>query len=395
MPDIVSSQLINLCTRYVDLIDYARLNRDTGRNWTFTIDADTIRVYQDDLTIREIFEYTPSDKEIVDSLSYRKRFGFQKETISGAEVARQMRLHKFLNLEHVCYQIGLRSRLSYKSSFLTVTPIAPGLMFSVLLNESSGMRRANEIKIVITNSDESRHTHAYPFLSLRFADQLLREWDDERQVAAVNQFTSYQILIHGELLPAPYESDCCDAYSDMGFDSEIDCQMACLQRRTLSAWNKVPFSVIVNDSDSRHKMISYLDIRKDAFMHQLLQLQQQCAQGVCRRRACHFTICLTNTDVAATDHFELALTAPMQPWFHVQARPALTLIQFITYTMGVLSAFTGMGLWSVNPKRVLDRGMLRRNINPLLVSSGIQVQHFLPRESQECTQDSSEAPARL
>lgn len=65
IPETVSTECINFCTRYTDLLDFERLNRETGRDWKYSIDFDDIIKYHHELKISEILNYTPSVDEIL------------------------------------------------------------------------------------------------------------------------------------------------------------------------------------------------------------------------------------------------------------------------------------------------------------------------------------------
>ena len=65
IPDVLPPTETSMCTRFTDVLDYDRLNAETNRSWQFSITVSGVQKYQDEITVREIFEYTPDVSEVV------------------------------------------------------------------------------------------------------------------------------------------------------------------------------------------------------------------------------------------------------------------------------------------------------------------------------------------
>ena len=346
IPERVTTEIVNMCTRYTDILDYDRLNRESGRNWSYQPNDDGIKwKYQHELKVSEVYRYTPDVNQVMDRLIYRVNDTYDRLILDGLQVHQVMEVSKYLMLEQVCYRFEKRQPFTAAYDFFTVSPIGPGMLFEIWFNQSNLINRCNYLKIMIQRpSPWVRHR----VRSLSHIPYIYRNLDPLTNKSHSNRYRVFKQRISVSLRPAPYESDCLD-YHSLGYDSDAECESECMRAKTLSAWNKLPFSVIINDSKSDQNIISYHDLLDKEFTRNLTRMQQECSHRICRWKACHFGISFTNSDISASDWFVIRLTVPYLPWIYLEALPALDFIQFFTYVLGMLATYTGAGVLSCNP----------------------------------------------
>ena len=146
---IIKPKALSICTRYVDHLNYRRIRDENSerRDWFPSPDADWIRKYQHELTIAEIFKYTPRVTDTLKGVIFRKRMSYEAFNYKTPEAYNYFNVKKFLYLEYVCYQysqINFTEGMSYSS--LAVTPVSSGLIYELIFNKTS-MGRAQMLKI--------------------------------------------------------------------------------------------------------------------------------------------------------------------------------------------------------------------------------------------------------
>ena len=362
IPDSVRTAALHVCTRYTDVLDFDSLSRVKGPEWRYTQAAEAIVRYQASLTVAEIFRYTPREQEVLQEVAFRSGESFERHILPATRLQERFTVHKYLNLEHVCYKIAHRKEEKRPFDYYAVTPVAPGMVWEVFFNKSNLINRSHQLKILITTATAAE----YPFRSIGVAPVLRRDWNESRR-AAVNRFAVSKLRLTVDLLHQPFESDCME-YTSLGFNSDAECTQSCLRSLTIAAWNKLPFSVIVNDSQDERHIISLTDLRDPAFLQQLLSLDRQC-QHTCRRPSCHYGTALTVAVPIADNSFVVRLNVPSEPWVYVRALPLLTLIQFLTSASGIISTYTGLAILSFSPDRLYSAIHHVRRWLPLRLAS--------------------------
>ena len=366
IPERVVTSTINLCTRFTDVLDFDAINRDLNRSWFYSLNQEHVYEYQDALTIGQIFTYSPDVMEVIDKITYRDGKTFAAITAVGADVHKIIAVSKYLNMDHVCYRFIMRKRYKKSYDFFTSSMQAHGLIYEIRTNASSLIHRSNYVKIVITMPSAA----SYPFRSIRFGEIIHLDYNESSQESRYNHLTVYKILVDNQMLPAPYESNCFD-YRPIGYYSDADCEHHCMSDKTLAAWNKVPFSAVVNVSSER-QLVSYNNLKDPLVMKQLMNMHADCSGRLCKRHGCNTgqALAVTRKESRCGSALTVRLIVPLQPWIYLNNSPALDLIQYITYVMGIMSTYTGVGVLFFNPAAVtksLDR-VIRSRVSLAMLS---------------------------
>ena len=359
-PEVLAPQSTSFCVRNTDVLQFDRLNQQTGRNWSYAADGDLIRKYQEELTINEFFEFTPEVHQVISKIVFRKKGTYERFVRTGASINETFSITKYVYLEYICFRMWDRTASSMTFRSLAVTPTNPGMIYEIYLSEA--MIRSNIIKI-------STHGRGnYPFRSLSVCPVMRRQYDHATGSFMYNMYTIYQVRITVDLLKPPFETMCLN-YRDIGIDSDAHCIQSCIRKKTMQRYNMIPFGVIVNETlkgeEKDLKLVSNNNVANEIFGKEQLDIEEECGSVICSRKDCNVRTAITmvtqlmNTDVPVIG---IRMNVPSDPWISVSSSPTLDLVEFLTYAMSCVSTWTGLSIMFAEPvslfhkaKRIITR----------------------------------------
>ena len=343
IPDKIHPVSTSFCTRFTDVLDFDRLNKDTGYNWTYSLLAPDIQKYQDELTVNQIFAYTPAENQTIGRIVFREDDSYERIEISGNRVYDYFEVRKYVNLEHICYRFHVKRAEVKSYSFYAVTPTSAGMIYEVFL--SPQLSRSDPIKVCM------HQQHTMPYRSLKIEPVIWRQYDPKTGRARYSKFTSFQIKLISQLLPPPYETNCHD-YSPT-FASDAHCVQTCVMERSIAELGLVPFSALITESAINETMISVIDLRNQSLVQKLLHMEDVCKQVMCKKSECDMTTTMTTTMSANSSDFGLKILVPSMPWITVTSNPCMDVIEFLTYVMSAISTWTGLSVMSFMPSKLI------------------------------------------
>lgn len=346
-PDEVTFPDISVCLRYTDILKFDELNKQTNRSYEFTVDDDRVRMYQQNLTLSQIFSFTPSVNDTLSSIVYRHKQSYKRYICHGNnECTRIFTIDKYYYLEYMCYRYTSNQMNSSSVSFSTiaVTPSSPGTIFKLTFNRM--FSRVSYMKISLHS------VHLYPFRSLRRTPVTRRYYERQTDTAKYNTFVSYQSKLTTHYLPSPYVTRCID-YSHLQFDSSAHCQELCVNNHTLRKLGKVPFSVILTNhqqlSTSLHAL-SYNDVANESISHKLLHIESMCQRKVCHLKDCNVETVVTHTSKEpGSQLMVLRVILPYTPYINVKHVACIQFVAFLTFILSTISTWTGVCILRINP----------------------------------------------
>ena len=110
-PEVLNPLAMTFCVKIHEVIDHQRLKQDFGRD-----DDDILH----NLTIQNLFDYTPSNDGIVLQFSYKtSKFSRHKDVL--ANISNHLDITKFFQRGYVCYKIRLKKdeQLNYREISVT------------------------------------------------------------------------------------------------------------------------------------------------------------------------------------------------------------------------------------------------------------------------------------
>ena len=347
IPETIYPTSFTLCTRFTDVVDYPRISKETGRDWKFSTTGPDIKRYQDEMTLKEIFEYTPAIDTVVKRAIMRNGDSYERYDLNDAQVYEYFEATKYFYLEHMCYRIRKKSAHPMPYSYYAVSPTSAGMIFEAYLNDT--LIRSDLMKIMAHAAD------TFPYRSLKVAPVLWRQWDENKQTARYNAYEVYEIRLTSWLMPSPYESNCFDYRPE--FKSDAQCLQECVKQKSMEQLDMVPFSIIVVDPAfaGNSNIVSVIDIQKPEIATQLLAIESNCSRYKCWRKQCTMVTTTTNVFALAAEEFSVKINVPSQPHITITTNASLSFVEYVTYVMSTISTWTGISIMSFMPVTVAKR----------------------------------------
>ena len=138
-PEVLNPLAMTFCVKIHEVIDHQRLKQDFGRNYSNN-------AILHNLTIQNLFDYTPSNDGIVLQFSYKtSKFSRHKDVL--ANISNHLDITKFFQRWYVCYKIKLRGdeQLNYRE--ISVTSNDQFLVKSFTFNQS--LSNAEFVKVML------------------------------------------------------------------------------------------------------------------------------------------------------------------------------------------------------------------------------------------------------
>lgn len=347
IPKMIEPRYLTFCARYTDVLDYDRLNRETGRNWSFSNVFLEVKERQSNISVSEIFDFTPSPDEAVTLVIFRGNKSAKLRSVRGKEVYDHLKVDKFVYTEMICYRILRINATPELYTKLSVSPMFSGLIFEVNLTHS--LQRSNIIRIVIHQG--------YPYRSLLSSDILYTGYDKMTKTFKLSHFDGFAYDLDVHSLSAPFETDCFE-YQKIGFESEVQCADLCTLKETLKAFNKLPFTIIAKNRTPL-KMICQHDMDTNNTIDETFtEIQNYCTtRPLCRRSDCKISNSITqiSSKPGRKNYFLIRNTVPFHPSVEIKTYPYISLIEFGTYCLSAISTWTGLSVLRLNPILILSK----------------------------------------
>lgn len=157
--EVIEPYAATVCTRVTDILDFDQLNNESGRNWTHSRDEKNIAKYKNEMTVAEMFKFSPEANETVASIRYRKAGSYVVHESKGMA---DMSATKFLYSEFICYKLSLKGNLlkPIDHKYLSVATNSPGLIYEMTMGKKFAF--AHYMRIVIARAS------VLPRRSMRF-----------------------------------------------------------------------------------------------------------------------------------------------------------------------------------------------------------------------------------
>lgn len=325
------------CVRFTDILDYGRIQKDhPGRSeWKLTATAEGIRTYQKELTIKEIFNYTPKGESIINSMEFRRQNSYKLNLCNASDCLNYFEVNKFVYLEYVCYTITpkfINETLTYES--LTISPSAPGEIFSLKLSPS--MKKSESMKLL-------SHNTPTPYVTLPIVPVKKRVYSIETDTAKYNSFVCSAVKLNVTRLEPPYETQC--VHYPHSRQMEIQ---KCIRSLVYPVLKKIPFSFIVNDSTLDDFLVSYMDTENETTTKLLFSAEHECMAKF-SATDCNEEVSFTTSEAHLSEHFEVTLVTATSPFTDINSIKQTNLVEFITVVMSTASTWTGLAIVSFNP----------------------------------------------
>lgn len=352
-------EFISACFRIADILDYERLHLETGLNLS-TVDPTINQVFRlfSSLTVRQLYEYTPSTTEgIIDSCIHRPS-RWQLAQSTGSECESLFNMTRYFTMEFMCYQFKQQDMKGITDRMVDHSALHHGRYNQVVLNNK--FDRINAIMMIVSDSFLPYRSRDYSYVLPRFKHNNNKKSTDESDHNFVFVTASYLII---DLLPIPYDTKCVYRHDE----SWMVCFKYCLLDSYIESIDAIPASEIWVERFDKKAFIGTNETNQPMF-DQLNQLHASCLKR-CSFTSCHLRLGKTYTSAVKENirtSFGFAAMTASEPDINVKANAFMSFIDYLTFIGSCIGTWFGLSFLSLDVPALLQRVRRRRQVNPLV-----------------------------
>lgn len=356
LPEEIEAPGLTTCYRFFEIMDFDRMNRETGSKLKHSIDDKRFWDYEKILTLGQILKYTPPVEKAIDRCRYRRPQSFTIEEKVGQDCYQLFSVRKFFVLQYVCYQyeyVGVKDQL-YAYEHLTSSPVAPGFMYKIYPGPLFHKYRL--AKFMVTEPG------LYPYQTVKFTPEVDRGTDKGSPLHR-NRLAYHELK--QDRLPPPFVTECFN-YSRLTTTTEtqVDCHQECVMEKTLKEMNLVAFSSIATPErkDQQDKLLmGWYDTQDERKVSQLIGYYNEC-NSQCPHKDCREVLVFTQHSSEENYRLSFIIMAPNEPWTYVAFKPAIDFAEYMSFSLGCIGTWFGLSALSFDPFQFLmERGKKKRN----------------------------------
>ena len=344
-----------LCPRYSDIIDYGRLKRDTG----ISLSREDSRNIQDQLTVEQIFKYTPANHEILDSAFYRINTSLNLQFLDKSQVYNVYNVTRFTVSEFMCYTISRKDKelISYQDYDLSTAPVSPSVTYEIRF--STSLQKTDLMWIMLV------HSPSVDFASYFYSPVINRLSISKRRF---NLFAATNQLYHKKLLPKPYDTACVELDQ---FRSETNCWFPCLNneiRKTGS--QKVTYNTFIWKDNVKQKFLSHSDLMNRTIDKEFVRADNMICKKKCRsvigcKRWFSVTTKFHTSLQKGTETFIVQALVPSEPGISIHSEKWMSFEEYLIYLSTCIGIWFGLSVSSFSPFQYLLNRLRRRAENTI------------------------------
>ena len=338
----VSNPTLHSCVKARSLFDFKRWNRDSHISKKFKLTSEyqssssnisIERKFNSMLTLKEIFEYTPSTDEIIEYCRLRKPDEYAMKDYNTSECYEFFIVSKYFHREFMCYHFKLTKKIlngkKYEIDQVLFSQYAQSVMYRVALNKTL-TKQANYLTAFaqIENSNL--------LYSTGMSDSHFRTINSKSRYNLVS--VTYYIADTESQLP-PYETNCRDYGSG---NTYADIRYECLNQQMSKRASRILLSYPIHNGSIPKKI--FIPSNDDPLIQRAsIQSAAECLKKIGPyRTTCDFRVAIskmTVKEVSWMDNLSFELTWPKNVGFRIIHEPNTTFIDFFVYI------FSSFGTW--------------------------------------------------
>lgn len=330
----VEAPNLALCFRYIDIMDFKRLRKETNIVMKPAKELDDISENQSKLTVQQILEYSPPSDKCMNWCLYRYDDSVRTDSLnSHEECAVHWNVDKFYTQEFVCYRFSKKVNDNY-----ILEVVAHSLQFSHTLFGIGLIKEFNAAGALLAIV----YYGTFPFVSRDYTSLTTRV----KGVGPINKYYLTFFRTNFFKQPAPYDSMCVPGIK---FEDKYKCMRDCLNKN-LTNIGRVPFSEIL-DKNWPYKHINVGDLKNETIFELVNDSNKKCLDK------CEFITCagdFTSTYLTGSSDTTLKTTSylvriPQAPLVIMRSHPKLVLQDFFVYLCSCFGIWFGISLYHFNP----------------------------------------------
>lgn len=337
-PYIMEMLSLSICTPYSDIVDYNRLWKVKKIGVKNLIRDEINFMLQDSLSIREIFNLTPSSQSIVKFCSTRyKSTRILSGTYNHTKCNELFSVGKYFTQEFICYLIEPKVGLKVPFYSYMQSVDSPGEMYHIGI-DSSIASRIKYLKLVV-HSNES-----LPGVSKRFAffSHVYRPTKTLYRVRFIRHYVRH--------LGYPYDPFLCIPAAA----NRVNCLEYCVNNKSIKAYGRI-FPDLNTRNHYDYKHVSKRQAMDPEVSEYLDEIYSTCVTS-CSNMDCNRDY--TMTDYRAIEYdlmLKFVLETPVSPDILITFLPKINSMDLFVYVMSALGSWFGFAIIQLNPTIFLEK----------------------------------------
>jgi hypothetical protein len=338
--DSQQTPAFTFCSRYSDIIDSKGLQEDYGIYFERTNENSIIEKYASNLTVKDIFDYTIQEEDVISSCQLRIKDDYIIKKFNKNECYSVFSVKKFLTQQFICFHIRFKEKTHYNFHRVARSNSFRSILYVVNLNKSLSLTH-KFIPIVNVKN--------YPLYSKDFAPTATRlESMKLPAVAKTNKYLLYYSWFIMKLLPPPYDTMC------NSVDRDFYCSFECIMK-AVQIINKVPYSGLIMKPINM-KPITSGDLEDDFVRSVLSEAERNCNR-VCGSYPCDFDYTLTSFKdyyKPSHDFIQVYVKTLATPITTSKTEARVSSEEYLIYIFSCFGIWMGVSVTSLNPFLHLD-----------------------------------------
>lgn len=332
--ETIQMTALSVCLYYPSILNHSDPKYSSFRR----IDALHIRDTEKKLTLKDIFHMTPGSEEVLSGCSYRLPKELDLFKGDGKICREHFTVSRYYTVQYMCYRFTPKTTADVDFSFLAVrySLIDPGLFYQVSM-ERSLFENATTLQPSTYNWD------GYP--KSRFSTVIKnapRSQMNNRKQTLSHFYLSYY-MIHNELLPPPFETNCINYSQETPYSEKSDCYDHCMRNLTIRNLNKLPFATVTK-REIPLGLVTTSDLQNSTFERLYRSFQTTCARSRCNKNDCsQFMYVTTFIRREWTAHgLVFTINTPQTPHLITIFQPKWELFNFLIDVFNCFSNWFGI-----------------------------------------------------
>ena len=277
------------------------------------------------MTVKEIFEVTPQEKDIMTGCSFRDDLNFGLISHDLKNCKKKLAVVKFLRGTFACYAFIPRNNPLFSWTKVATSFVNQGQVYDIILS-----LKLESYSIVMLLGYIASLRSPFPLLSRNFAQKLTT--DKTNTIAVTSHRNSFRSL------PPPYDTNCNPEYN------QEDCNINCLAQ-PLSKINRLSYSRFIKNSSLDIKILNVKDVKNDTLFDAAWLAIETCNKK-CFLMPCFAAAAFTEIsgyhNPENDGYLKLISMVPTKPALVIYSIPSTNPIDFFLYICNCFGIWFGL-----------------------------------------------------
>lgn len=322
---------VSLCWNFLDLINLEEVEKKSGKKFKRPISNEGKEEILSTVTIKNIFEWTPPDKDIIESCFIRSGNSFSSKTLVGKDCDQEFLVEKFYHREFICYHFQLAIFTTYSLYQTLYTTSKPGTFFEINLKNDVFSKGSFYSPTVHSPGTSEIFDIS---LSYYFRRSFNYSTGENKPEKIHNSFYTIDTL----RLPPPYDTNCLSSTT-----TNTEKILSCLDENSMKKLGKLSGSQIVRKPEENF-ILNSQELEK--YGEELDSFLKVCKNSI-SQLACERYHTSTETQVSESDKLTVSIEWPKNPDFNIISHPKMDFLELVIYQMSSVGIWFGISFLSV------------------------------------------------